>query len=194
MFTVHSSLQAILFLTFLAPLLTLSEFFNPLTQTLDVPSYETVSHINSAVAKVTKRHCAQAENSSAVQKRLETAKDYNQSPSSQAITLSPDCVKTLYCIHANLKPGSYVVGEYRGYLGPNVTRVEAEALFDSPEMDGTAFHEWEEMLFPSWGEKWYWGNWNYSQLCYLSNRPEVRCACKPFVGAFMLMRAIDHVC
>jgi hypothetical protein len=141
------------------------------TRSHDTSNFQSRSLASPDIMKTPKHDCEEAKDWSTVEKLIATGND-TLSKSLRSTDLGPGCVRAVYCIHQGWKP-DYVKGEYRGYLEPSVTRPEAEMLFDSPELEGTAYHEWEDMMYNTKSDRWYWGTWNYSQLCYLTNRPEV---------------------
>jgi hypothetical protein len=88
--------------------------------------------------------------------------------------LEPECAKNIWCRYNNFKRQDWSNNTWHANLYWNVTRKQAETLFDSPELNGTLFNDNEDMMWhpTSWGRS-YSGKWNYSQVCYLQKRPEV---------------------
>src|ERR1700761_7607866 len=79
--------------------------------------------------------------------------------------LEPECAKNIWCRYHNLKPQDWSNKTWHAILYWNVTRKQAETLFDSPELDGTLFNDMEDMMWQitSWG-RYYSGKWNHSQV------------------------------
>ena len=172
MFTTNTAFQAISGIAFLATALIGHSLFARPTHALDTSRLLARSLALSNIPNVPIHSCKEAEDELEVKKWVETARQASPQPS-ELSTLDSECLKALYCIHTGPKPGTYVKGEYRAYVKPGVPRAQAELLFDSPQLDGTAYHEWEEILSTTSWDRWYWGHWNYTQLCYLTQRPEV---------------------
>lgn len=101
--------------------------------------------------------------------------EINATVSNDISNLEPDCGKIIWC-QFNARDSNEA--GYRAYLRSNVTREQAENLFESPQLNGTDFLDDADSLWkPSTTEKIparaYTGQWNLTQLCYLWKRPEV---------------------